>query len=133
MDDKEQPAAVPRLQAGTDSTPGAPAGQTEPEKPKQWTAHVDNHGVLTGFDKTGEGPGIPVPADCDLEPFKYRWDGEHFVPDMQAFKGKAIVAPDAMSAIALALIAIRDGKPLPDYTLAWLAAWEKSFDAKGLK
>src|SRR5690242_3533708 len=124
MDDKDQPAAQP-----------APAAKTASVKPKQWVALLDKQGVLKGFDETGTATGIPVEPNCDLQPGKYRWEGETrtFVPDMQAFKGRSIVSPDAISAIALALIAIRDGKPLPDYTLAWLSAWEKSFDAKGLK
>lgn len=123
----EQPAMPAENQPAPDSPPADPVPASEPI----WTALVDGTGLLTGFDETGQAEGVSVPVGCDLLPGKYRWDGKSWQPMLQAFDSKEISAPEDRSAIALALIAIRDGKPMPPYSMAWLAIFEKTFDAKG--
>lgn len=46
----------------------------------EWSAILDRHGVLTGYDESGAGDGPPVPANCDLALYRYRWDGTSFQP-----------------------------------------------------
>jgi hypothetical protein len=97
-------------------------------------ALLDQAGVLTGYEEVeaGEVPGrvgrIPVPDGCDLVPGKYRWDGKSFIPINQNKQDAAAADPDAMRAIAHALMAIRDGEPLPPDTLQWLHFYQTSFD-----
>ncbi|HEX3065418.1 MAG TPA: hypothetical protein VHQ39_08040 [Dongiaceae bacterium] len=111
---------------------------------KMWGAIVDNDGVLLDFDRNriyAEGVKtdfqgnkqvtvVKVPVGCDLTPGRYWWDGKAFHPRLHTFTASEINRPEDRTAIALALLAIRDGKPLPPYTKAWLAIFEKTFDAK---
>lgn len=115
MDTPEDPGQQPAAAGETDSA----------EAPKMWMALLDADGTLTGFDETGKAEGVKVEPGCDLAPGKYAWDGKTFVPLLHRFRQDQIVNPDAMTAIALGFGAIRDGKPLGPYTLAWLMAFEK--------
>lgn len=109
-----------------------PIAETANEQPAvpvvPYKAIIDRFGILMRYERTND-EGIPVPEDCDLVPGKYRWDGERFIPIMQAFGKQTIDNPSTVAAIAEGFIAIRDRKPLPISTLEWLAAYERSFDA----
>lgn len=94
-------------------------------------AQLDKNGLLVGYlkkDAAADGD-IVVPDNCDLALKQYRWDAarETFVP-LAARARPLEAAPDALHAIALALLAVRDGKPLPAQTLEWLAWYERSWD-----
>lgn len=102
-------------------------------------AQLDANGVLTGFVRLGDGaPGadapdrVEVPLDCDLQPGRYRWNAaERRFDPISMEPAERLQGLDAVRAIALALVAIRDGKELPQYTLDWLDWYERSFDFKG--
>ncbi|MBL4839404.1 MAG: hypothetical protein JKY47_01070 [Thalassospira sp.] len=95
-------------------------------------ARLDGAGVLTGFDTIAEDSvasvtaGIPewvsVPADCDLKPGRYRWNGEagRFDP----VKSDKV---DAEVAIIDMFKAIRDqaGIDMPGTTASWIAEYDK--------
>lgn len=103
-------------------------------------ALLDPSQLLVGFrDEPDTVPAyvpkaneIPVPDDCDLVARRAHWDLDkktfHLVVDPTP--EQEVELPTPLRAIALALVAIRDSKPLPPETLAWLADWEKSFDAR---
>lgn len=89
-------------------------------------AVLDDVGTLVGFDEV-EVPDprihIEVPRECGLDAGKYHWHDR-----LQRFDPILKKAPDPITAIAAALVAIRDGQPLPEITLAWLAWWETHKD-----
>ena len=80
-------------------------------------AILDENGILTGYAQV-EQPSVAdcvVPDDCDLEPGKYRWNGNTFVPIATARK-----ADPTLAAIATALAALRDGTPIPPAVNEWI-------------
>jgi hypothetical protein len=100
----------------------------QPEPP--FKALIDANGVLIGYERTFED-GIEVPDECDLAPGRYKWNGTSFVPILEAFTKTEVDAPDTVTAIAVALKAMRDGKPMPGITLKWLEEFDKTIDAQG--
>ena len=41
------------------------------KKPARWKARLGPDGLLLGYDESGEGEGVNVPAGCDLTPGAY--------------------------------------------------------------
>lgn len=94
-------------------------------------ALVDASGVLTGFThqhqaEQSDGIGIPVPADCDLVPGRYRWNAErtrfdpiNLPPDGDR-TGETIAIALALRALATAF-----SVQLPAASEAWVAATER--------
>jgi hypothetical protein len=101
-------------------------------------AHLDDEGRLERFDGRPGERSIVVPAACDLKPGDWRWDAEAgaFKPLPKVLRGKPknLIALETLAtkAFALGLRAVRDGQPLPQYTLDWLAEWERTIDAGGV-
>lgn len=93
--------------------------------------------VCTRTPKSFEVPPsrVVVPMDCDLGVDRYYWNGREFRPISKDRQAEEVKAPDAMVAIASALCAIRDSGAvkLPRVTLNWLAWWEKTIDAAGVR
>lgn len=77
-----------------------------------------------------DGNDIEQRVAAGLRP---RWDAQakQWVFEQQPTPEQAVQQPVALRAIALGFGAIRDGKPLPQETLDWLAWYEKSVDAQG--
>jgi len=96
-------------------------------------------GVLLDYRVVDEVP-VPLPANailvpngCDHEIGCARWDATLRQWSIVAppTPQEKVEAPDALRALALGFMAIRDGKGLPAETLAWLDAYAKSFDFLG--
>jgi hypothetical protein len=101
-------------------------------------AHLDAEGTLERFDSRPGKRSIVVPAACDLKPGDWRWhaDAGQFKPLPKVLRGRPrnqiALEMLATKAFALGLRALRDGQPLPRYTLDWLIEWEKTIDAGGV-
>jgi hypothetical protein len=98
-------------------------------------AYVDDESVLLRLDGRWAEGAIAVPANCDLVPGQWRFDRAtdtwKALPKLLRGKPRNIIALEmlATKAFALALRAMRDGEAMPQYTLDWLAEWEKTIDA----
>lgn len=96
------------------------AGYSEPMDPAD-AAEDDNH--------------VIVPEETDLTPGRYRWTAGAFYPlrpRSRAFRnGPSDI--EMIHASALALIALRDGKSMPQYTIDKLAEYEQTFDASAME
>jgi hypothetical protein len=101
-------------------------------------AHLSDEGVLERFDGRPGERSVVVPATCDLKIGDWRWDADAgtftALPRVLRGKAKNQIALEllATKAFALGLRAVRDGEPLPQYTLDWLAEWERTIDAGGV-
>lgn len=102
-------------------------------------ALLDGTGRLIGYETRDDwqdgDDGLPVPGDTDLAPRRYRYDiiNKRFDPiAAEQEEQEKIMAPDALRAICLGLIAVRDDGRilLPQHTLDYLQFWETSIDAK---
>jgi hypothetical protein len=127
MSDANEAAAMPV----PDDAPAMPA-------PNQLYAHLDDDDILIRLDSRPAERSIEVPLNCDLKPGDWRWDAAAgaFKPLPKLLRGKPrnLIALEALAtkAFALGLRAVRDGTPLPSYTLDWLTEWEKTIDAGGV-
>jgi hypothetical protein len=101
-------------------------------------AHLDDEWTLVRFDSRPGERSVIVPANCDLKIGDWRWHADEgtfkLLPRVLRGKPKNMIALEllATKAFALGLRAIRDGDPLPSYTLDWLAEWERTLDAGGV-
>lgn len=87
-----------------------------------YVAVIDDSGKLVGYDEVSAidtRMHVEVPRECDLTPGKYRWNDR-----LKRFDPIQKKAPEPMAPIVGALIAIRDGQPLPAVTLEFLNWWE---------
>lgn len=105
--------------------------------PKPWVALLGPDGLLIGYDQTGDRDGVPVPPNCDLAIGRYRYNaraGRFDAVEPEAAHIDELLHLDAVAALTMGMIALRDGKPLPEYTLEYLRKFEKmSSDGVGLK
>lgn len=101
-----------------------------------------DNGILSGYTEPMDASEaeeddnhVIVPEECDLTPGRYRWVGSSFhplTPRSRAFRdGPSDL--EMIHACAQFLIAQRDGKPMPQYTLDRLAEYENTFDAEALE
>ena len=107
-------------------------------------AKIDPDGRFLGMETVDDLPAS-VPADRVLLPPGHdleeqaargahpRWDfdAKCWRFELPLTAEEQVEQPHALRAIAAALGAIRDGKPLPQETLDWLAWYERSIDAQG--
>lgn len=126
----------------TDRTINEPGGELreasakEPAAdPRLYVAHLDDAGVYLGvIEKHVEDRverDVPVPADCDLTPGRYRWNGKAFVPLSEREARVAGAGPSLEQALHDYLRARETaGDPLPPRTAQWLAQFGKTIDAR---
>lgn len=101
-------------------------------------ARIDLMGVYQGVETIAADALTPahvvVPADCDLAPGRYRWDGASFVPITQPKLGPTlaagVTAEIALAGVIVALQAV-PGVVLPPAVTLWLAAFQQTLDAQG--
>lgn len=97
------------------------------------TKHVavlDEDGFFRGVTEVpAKADGIEVPADCDLEPGRYRWDGASFVP-VRPLRSASIQDSPAADAALRGLIegCRKAGVILPPQTLAWARWFDKTME-----
>ena len=100
-------------------------------------AELHDNGILKGYtepmdasEAVEDDTHVIVPEDCDLTPERYRFTAGAFYPlrsRTRAFRnGPSDV--EMIHACAQALIAMRDGKEMPQYTRDRLAEYEATFD-----
>lgn len=101
-------------------------------------AKLDPDGIYRGHEpvpgKAALKPDeVEVPADCDLEPGRYRWDGATFLPVKSPEPEDVVDERHTLAAIAAGFRAIEEKQPgtLPEKTLRWLKWYGKTVDAKG--
>ncbi len=100
-------------------------------------AILNEDGVLTGFEdveKANSDSGrVCVPSECDLQPGRYRWDGETFVPVSPGAANATTDDQYMAIAVALCFRALEEQKNLvlPGDTLRWLQWYENSIDNAG--
>lgn len=102
----------------------------------QHRAILDGNGVYQGHEplpnrrKKLRDDEVGVPADCDLEPGRYCWNGETMVPMVQQDDPEEVInQTHTLLAVACLAKAVRDhGIPLPAITERWLAWYDKTVD-----
>jgi hypothetical protein len=97
-----------------------------------WKAILDADGVLTGFVRSGNATGPDVPAHCDLEQGRYRWDEENRSFDPLPVSHRRVAGEENQTrAIWAGLSAIDAAMPdlLPAVTRRWLDQYGRTIDA----
>lgn len=87
-------------------------------------------GEIVDLDQLAPGQ-VPVPADCDLLPGRYRWDSDKqtFMPIDRGSPVDRTPPPEAIEGIAFGLLsAWKSGMSLHEKTLSWLDGWLTSID-----
>lgn len=96
-------------------------------------AVLDANGVYKGLidvDEAAVKEDDVVLEACDLPPDRYVWSRVHkaFLPIAPPTVVQQVEAPNALNAIALALLALEQGKPMPAEALAWLEHYIETID-----
>lgn len=98
------------------------------------TAVVDAKNIYLGmFEEGAELPAgalrIPEITECDLEPGRYRWQGDSFVPVRRDAEGRLQESPDMIHAIYDGFGALeRQGFDFPPSTKEWMRWYATTFD-----
>jgi hypothetical protein len=94
-------------------------------------ARLGPDGIYLGIrtvDSLSDGD-VPVPVDCDLRPGRYRWSSESraFEP-LTLGPRQTLEIPNVLRALAVTIRSIRDGQPLPQEALEFVAWYERRFE-----